>query len=77
MGVRKIEAGAGGGRISFNDTTSVDPGIVIRMIQQMPRHYKLDGSNRLRFMLDLEDPEQRISAVGTLLDKLTRETAAA
>ena len=77
LGVRKIEAGAGGGRISFSDTTSVDPGIVIRMIQQMPRHYRLDGSNRLRFMLALEDPEQRIRAVDTLLDKLTRKAAAA
>ncbi len=77
LGVRKIEAGTTGGRISFSDTTSVDPAVVIRMIQQQPQHYKLDGSNRLRFMLELNDPERRINSVDVLLDVLTRKTAAA
>ncbi|MGH8398199.1 MAG: transcription-repair coupling factor [Gammaproteobacteria bacterium] len=77
LGVRKIEAGPLGGRISFSDTTSVDPAVVIRMIQQQPQHYKLDGSNRLRFMLELDDPERRINSVDVLLDTLTRKTAAA
>ncbi|MGH8378445.1 MAG: TRCF domain-containing protein, partial [Gammaproteobacteria bacterium] len=77
LGVRKIEAGPAGGRISFSDTTSVDPSVVIRMIQQQPKHYKLDGSNRLRFMLELEESERRINSVDVLLDALTRKTAAA
>ncbi len=70
LGVRKIEAGAGGGRISFSDTTRVDPATVIHMIQQQPLLYKLDGGNRLRFMLELEDREKRIIAIDALLDKL-------
>ncbi|MGB9428355.1 MAG: transcription-repair coupling factor [Gammaproteobacteria bacterium] len=77
LGVRKIEAGHSGGRISFNDTPNVDPGTVIRLIQQQPQHYKLDGSNRLRFLLDLDDPERRINSVGVLLDTLARKAAAA
>ncbi|MGA9852321.1 MAG: transcription-repair coupling factor [Gammaproteobacteria bacterium] len=77
LGVRKIEAGPQGGRISFSETTSVDPGVVIRMIQQQPKHYKLDGSNRLRFMLDLEDRERRINSVEVLLDALTQKAVAA
>ena len=76
LGVRKIEAGASGGRISFSETTNVDSGIVIRMIQQQPKHYKLDGSNRLRFMLDLEEPERRINSVDVLLDALTSKAVA-
>ncbi|MGH8307287.1 MAG: TRCF domain-containing protein, partial [Gammaproteobacteria bacterium] len=77
LGVRKIEAGPLGGRISFSDTTNVDPGVVIRMIQQQPKHYKLDGSNRLRFMLELDDPERRVNSVDVLLDALTHKAVAA
>ena len=77
LGVRKIEAGHSGGRISFNDTPNVDPATVIRLIQQQPKHYKLDGSNRLRFLLDLEDPERRIHSVDVLLETLTRKASAA
>ncbi|HVC37124.1 MAG TPA: TRCF domain-containing protein, partial [Gammaproteobacteria bacterium] len=77
LGVRKIEAGPAGGRISFIDTTTVDPGTVIQMVQQQPQHYKLDGSNRLRFMLELEDREKRFTAVETLLEKLDKHAAVA
>ena len=77
LGVRKIEAGASGGRISFSDTTGVDPATVIHMIRQQPRHFKLDGSNRLRFMLELEDREKRIVAIDALLDKLSGKAATA
>ncbi|MHB8404347.1 MAG: transcription-repair coupling factor [Gammaproteobacteria bacterium] len=77
LGVRKIEAGPAGGRISFIDTTTVDPGTVIQMIQQQPQHYKLDGSNRLRFMLELENREKRFAAVDGLLEKLGKNTAVA
>ncbi|MDE2273611.1 MAG: transcription-repair coupling factor, partial [Gammaproteobacteria bacterium] len=43
LGVRKIEAGPKGGRLLFNDRPNVDPDTVIRLIQQQPQHYKLDG----------------------------------
>ena len=77
LGVRKIEAGPAGGRISFIDTTTVDPSTVIKMIQQQPQHYKLDGSNRLRFMLEMEDQDKRFSTVNTLLENLGRKAVAA
>ena len=76
LGVRKIEAGPKGGRLLFNDKPDIDPDAVIRLIQQQPQHYKLDGSNRLRFLLDLEDPERRINSVQVLLAALDGKTAA-
>ncbi|MDE2346058.1 MAG: transcription-repair coupling factor, partial [Gammaproteobacteria bacterium] len=76
LGVRKIEAGPKGGRLLFNDRPVVDPDSVIRLIQQQPKHYKLDGSNRLRFLLDLDDPERRINSVRVLLNTLGHRTAA-
>ena len=76
LGVRKIEVGPRGGRLLFNATPNVDPDSVIRLIQQQPQHYKLDGNNRLRFFMDLENPERRINSVGVLLDTLSRRAAA-
>ncbi|MDE2461754.1 MAG: transcription-repair coupling factor, partial [Gammaproteobacteria bacterium] len=76
LGVRKIEAGPKGGRLLFNATPNVDPTTVIRLIQQQPQHYKLDGSNRLRFLMDLDDQERRINSVQVLLEALARKAAA-
>ena len=76
LGVRKIEAGPKGGRLLFNDQPNVDPDSVLRLIQHQPQHYKLDGGNRLRFLLDLDDPERRINSVQVLLEALARKTAA-
>jgi transcription-repair coupling factor (superfamily II helicase) len=72
LGARKIEAGPAGVRISFTDTTAVDPGLVIQMIEQQPERYKLDGSTRLRFIQDLDDMEIRFSAVDALLERLSK-----
>lgn len=77
LGVRKIEVGPKGGRLLFGEQPNVDPAAVIRLIQQQPQHYKLDGSNRLRFMLELEDPERRINSLEMLLDVLMQKPAAA
>ena len=75
LGVRKIEAGPKGGRIQFASDTPVEPLAIIRLIQQQPKTYKLDGQDRLRFTMDLEDREQRMQAVEGLLVRLG-ETAA-
>lgn len=77
LGVRKIEAGPAGGRIEFSRSTRVEPLTVIRMIQQQPKQYRLDGPERLRFNLDLPDGAQRIAAVEALLTRLGSEAAAA
>lgn len=44
--------------------------------REQPQHYKLDGNNRLRFLMDLDDPERRINSVQVLLEALTRKAAA-
>ncbi|MGH8400470.1 MAG: hypothetical protein ACRESU_05145, partial [Gammaproteobacteria bacterium] len=77
LGVRKIEANASGGRILFSNTTRVEPMTVIRMIQQQPKQYRLDGQDRLRFTHELPDAEQRIAAVEALLARLGDAAAAA
>lgn len=71
LGIRKIEAGPAGGRIQFSSDTPVEPLTVIKLIQQQPKSYRLDGQDRLRFTQDLEDRQDRIAAVGKLLERLT------
>ena len=76
MGVRKVEAGPYGGRLLFDAEPKIDPAMVIRLIQTQPKIYKLDGQNKLRFTLNLEDRETRFLSVEKLLDMLAVRAAA-
>jgi transcription-repair coupling factor (superfamily II helicase) len=75
LGIRKIEAGPQGGRIHFGPDTPVEPLTVIRLVQQEAKTFKLDGQDRLRFSMDLEDRDQRFLAVETLLTRLAKAAA--
>ena len=76
LGVRKIEAGATGGRIVFHSEPDVDPASVIRLVQSEPGQFRLDGSERLRFAGDFPDATSRVEAVRRLLDSLDIRAAA-
>jgi transcription-repair coupling factor (superfamily II helicase) len=70
MGIRKIEAGPKGARLLFDENPKLDPVKLIGMIQSKPSTYKMDGSDKLRFISDLEAPEGRVKKIHTLLDSL-------
>ena len=70
LGIRRIEGNASGGHLQFRTDTRVDPRSLIQLIQQDSRRYRLDGPEKLRFNLDLADPERRFEAVHGLLDRL-------
>ncbi|MCG6966742.1 MAG: transcription-repair coupling factor [Chromatiaceae bacterium] len=70
FGIRKIEAGPAGGRISFDPEPKFDPIRLLTLIQTQPKAFKLDGAERLKFFADLTDPAQRIPAVRAILDQL-------
>ena len=70
LGIRRIEANAVGGHVLFGDSTTVEPVSLIGLIQRDSRRYRLDGQNKLRFNLELSDPESRFAAVHGLLDRL-------
>ncbi|HEY4128704.1 MAG TPA: transcription-repair coupling factor [Gammaproteobacteria bacterium] len=75
LGIRKIEAGSHGGRIHFGPDTPVEPITVIRLVQNKPNTFRLDGQDRLRFSMDLEDREERMAAVEELLTQLGKAAA--
>ena len=76
LGVRKIEAGATGVRIVFHPEPEVDPGSVIRLVQNEPGRFRLDGTERLRLSGDFPDAASRVDAVRLLLDSLDVRAAA-
>jgi len=71
LGIRKLDLGATGGRIQFVEQPQVDPMTVIRLIQGQPKHYRMDGPDKLRITLDLPDAATRLQAARGLLTALS------
>ena len=70
LGIRKLDLGPEGGRLQFVEKPDVDPMTVIRLIQGQPRHYRMDGPDKLRVTLDLPDAASRVAAARGLLAAL-------
>ncbi|WP_049623187.1 transcription-repair coupling factor [Frateuria defendens] len=70
LGIRKLDFGANGGRISFRDQPEVEPMAILRLIQGQPRVYKLDGQDKLRIILDLPGASERIRSAQEVLVQL-------
>jgi transcription-repair coupling factor (superfamily II helicase) len=76
LGLRKIDVGPGGGSVTFERDTRVEPATLIRYVQQNSRTHRLEGGTKLRFTLKLEKDEQRFTAVEQLLEALQKPAAA-
>jgi transcription-repair coupling factor (superfamily II helicase) len=70
LGIRKLDLGPAGGRLQFVEKPDVDPMAVIRLIQGQPKHYRMDGPDKLRISLDLPDAATRYSAARGLMAAL-------
>jgi transcription-repair coupling factor (superfamily II helicase) len=63
--------GADGGRILFGDQPKVDPLRLIQMMQSRPKEFRMEGGDKLKFFIDLTEPEKRVARVGALIRDLT------
>jgi transcription-repair coupling factor (superfamily II helicase) len=70
LGIRKLDAGPMGGYLLFDDTNTVDPQAVIRLMQRSPRTYRLDGPLKLRFTWRAENEAERFRLVENLIETL-------
>src|SRR5688572_11350159 len=77
LGLRKIDVGPGGGSVTFEGDTKVEPGTLIRFVQRNSRTHRLDGGNKLKFTMNLEQEELRFSQVEQLLAELGKATPTA
>ena len=67
LGIRKLDFGPNGGRIVFRDKPEVDPMTIIKLVQRLPRVYKLEGQDKLRVTLDLPGATERIRSAQDVL----------
>ena len=77
LGIEKLEASARGGRMEFSRETRVDPLKIVKMVQNQPQIYRLEGASHLKFSLDMENSEQRLQTVDDILTHLTPKEEAA
>lgn len=70
LGIRKLDFGANGGRVTFRDKPDIDPMALIKLIQQQPRVFKMDGQDKLRVIMDLPGSSERIRAAQETLVSL-------
>ena len=77
LGIRKLDAGPLGGYLLFDDSNTVDPQAVIRLVQRNPRGYRLDGPLKLRFTWRAESEAERFRLIENLLEALAPRLRAA
>ncbi|MCU7924502.1 MAG: transcription-repair coupling factor [Candidatus Thiodiazotropha sp. (ex Dulcina madagascariensis)] len=70
LGIRKIEAGPKAARLLFDENPKLDPAKLISLIQSRPNTYRMDGSDKLRYIADLEMADDRVRKMHGLLDSL-------
>jgi transcription-repair coupling factor (superfamily II helicase) len=68
--VERLDVGPTSGSLVFGADTQVDPGSLILLVQRSGRTLRFEGSTRLRFTGDFQEPEERFTAAQSLLGRL-------
>lgn len=76
LGIRRLELGGHGARVDFARNTRVEPLQLIKLVQERPDAYRLEGDDRLRYRRELPDLSQRLAAAESILDSLEVRRAA-
>jgi len=77
LGIEKIDVAAKGGYLDFSSEATIDPLVLVKLVQNVGRIYKLQGAQRLRFRTELEHIEQRYTFVEDLTTLLKGNNDAA
>jgi transcription-repair coupling factor (superfamily II helicase) len=72
LGIRKLELGPTGGRVTFLPQPTLDPMSVIRLIQSQSKVYSMDGPDKLRIRMELPDAASRLRTARGLLALLAK-----
>jgi transcription-repair coupling factor (superfamily II helicase) len=70
LGIRKIDAGAAAGAITFDADNKVDPKRVLKLIQGKPKEYRLEGPLKLRFGHIARTEDALFERIEQVLDQL-------
>ncbi len=77
LGLRKVRAGSRSAVLDFGPEPQIETPRLIRLIQQQPKVYKLEGQKRLHINAVLDPPEGRAQQMLNLLAALKPKPAAA
>ena len=72
LGITKVEAGAGSGKIEFAKDTKVEPLTIVKLVQTQPQNFRLDGATQLKFTFEMQEHDQRLKTVHQVLEKLAK-----
>lgn len=73
LGITKVDIGANGGYVEFSPDTPVQAMSIIQLMQKHPTYYRMEGGQRLKVMVMLDEYEKRIQFILDLLNKLLNE----
>ena len=73
LGITKIDINTNGGYIEFSQDTPVQAMTIISMMQKHPTFFRMEGGQRLKVMVMLEDFQKRIQFINELLESLLKE----
>jgi transcription-repair coupling factor (superfamily II helicase) len=69
IGIRRLELSATGGLIEFSTKTSVDPAILVHLLESEPDRFRLDRQQRLRVTDELKPADKRFELAAQLVDQ--------
>lgn len=72
LGIRKVDGGPQGINFEFSKETKIPPEYLIQLIQQAPQDYRIDGPMRLRVLRKIDDTQERLKLVESLLEEFSR-----
>jgi transcription-repair coupling factor (superfamily II helicase) len=75
LGILRLDLGEQGGRIEFSPQTSVDPLAVVKLVQNQPATYRLEGATLLRVSRQLKDFDARLAFAEELVNLLAPAAA--
>ena len=70
LGIERLDVGTTGGSVTFSDSTPVDPGALILLVQKSARALRFDGPKKVRFSGNFAEPEEKFVVAQAQLDAL-------
>jgi transcription-repair coupling factor (superfamily II helicase) len=72
LGIIRVDLSPHGGRVEFADDTAADPETLVRLIEENPADYRLDGPQRLRISLQQPDGSKRLQWLRLFFDRIDK-----
>lgn len=73
LGITKIDINANGGYVEFSPDTPVQAISIIQLMQKQPTYYRMEGGQRLKITVQLQEYDKRVQFIQDLLAKLVNE----